>query len=132
MAFCYTYTEEITTMRAKFKRNGMSRNRDGWSKAEYDVTTEKQQGLCAICRQPMESPCKDHSHEEPPVPRGLLCRQCNFGLGHFGDSVSVLISAIQYLQYHTKEVDTRRPVLAKHGDYLEDADGVRIDDTSVR
>lgn len=56
-----------------------------------------QNNACAICLQPfLKSPNVDHCHTTGRV-RGLLCRECNVGLGHFGDSVEVLSRAATYL-----------------------------------
>jgi hypothetical protein len=38
-----------------------------------------------------------HNHITGKV-RGLLCQQCNKGLGNFGDQVDCLQRAIEYLQ----------------------------------
>jgi hypothetical protein len=38
----------------------------------------------------------DHDHKIGKV-RGLLCDQCNKGLGHFKDSKETLLKAIKYL-----------------------------------
>jgi hypothetical protein len=32
--------------------------------------------------------------------RGLLCSECNLGLGNFGDNIKVLAKAIIYLEDH--------------------------------
>jgi hypothetical protein len=40
--------------------------------------------------------CVDHSHETGRF-RGILCLNCNLGLGHFRDSGVILESAILYL-----------------------------------
>ena len=64
---------------------------------EYiDNLYHQQGGLCVICK---TNPIKhvDHDHERGLV-RGLLCGQCNVGLGMFRDNALILSSAIQYLE----------------------------------
>lgn len=41
--------------------------------------------------------CVDHDHETLEV-RGLLCRNCNTGLGMFGDSDEKIQKAIEYMR----------------------------------
>ena len=41
----------------------------------------------------------DHCHESGKI-RAILCTNCNRGLGHFHDNVSVLQAAIDYLNHH--------------------------------
>ena len=57
---------------------------------------EVQGGLCAIC---LEAPAEhvDHCHETGLV-RGILCFNCNGGLGQFRDRVDILRKAIDYLE----------------------------------
>ncbi|XGI80677.1 endonuclease VII domain-containing protein [Enterobacter hormaechei] len=80
----------------------------GISLEDYDEMFEKQNGLCAICKQP--ETCKssgggvkrlavDHNHESGKV-RSLLCTACNQGLGQFKDNISYLSNAITYLNVH--------------------------------
>lgn len=60
---------------------------------------------CAICCVPIEfntrivsvSACVDHDHSQA-LTRGILCRACNLGLGHFKDSIENLDRAIKYLK----------------------------------
>lgn len=54
---------------------------------------------CAICENPIDIKTRhiDHDHKTMKV-RGLLCRECNHGLGNFKDNVSFLKKAIGYLE----------------------------------
>ena len=72
----------------------------------YTAMYEKQKGGCAICKTPIglygaegQAPVLhvDHCHETEKV-RGLLCRTCNVGLGHFKDNATVLRLAAEYLE----------------------------------
>ena len=54
-------------------------------------------GLCDICRDPIDVIHLDHCHATGKV-RGLLCRYCNHGLGQFKDSISRLLNAAEYLR----------------------------------
>lgn len=70
---------------------------------EYYELLQKQQGVCAICntnktlvRKSNYNLFVDHCHTTGKV-RGLLCHNCNAGLGHFRDSTDFLRKAIGYL-----------------------------------
>lgn len=64
---------------------------------EHDALLRKQRNRCAICRKKFrKTPHIDHSHKTGRN-RGLLCDDCNLGLGRFKDSVEVLKYAIKYL-----------------------------------
>jgi len=72
---------------------------------KYNELFDEQKGLCAICGKP-ESTVKnnkviklavDHCHETMKI-RGLLCHNCNHGLGSFKDSSGNLENAIEYLE----------------------------------
>jgi hypothetical protein len=67
---------------------------------EYNTLLEEQGYRCAICaEEPKEGERPlfvDHVHISGKV-RGLLCAQCNFGLGHFKDNMQLLQNAIDYL-----------------------------------
>lgn len=73
--------------------------------SDYERMHEDQGGLCKICGGEgfvMASHHKlklvvDHCHETSVV-RGLLCHNCNRGLGLFQDNVSFLNNAIEYLK----------------------------------
>lgn len=64
---------------------------------------EAQNGCCAICKRELlygadkcDTPHIDHNHKTGTV-RGLLCLQCNTGLGMFDDSIALLDQAKSYL-----------------------------------
>jgi len=65
---------------------------------EHDAMVKKQKNRCAICgkKEAKRAISIDHNHKTKKV-RGLLCHQCNIGLGMFRDSPSLLKKAIKYL-----------------------------------
>ena len=75
--------------------------RMGITEAEYNRRFEQQGGLCLICEKPGEGRfkrlCADHNHKTGKF-RGLICNQCNSGLGHFKDNSYFLRAAIAYLE----------------------------------
>lgn len=58
---------------------------------------ENQKGLCAICDSPLrdDSPV-DHDHKTGWV-RGILCDNCNSGIGMLGDDPERLVRAIIFI-----------------------------------
>jgi hypothetical protein len=72
------------------------RDRDRWSPVEFEEMLAAQQGRCAICgaRDPQHL---DHDRRTGWV-RGILCFNCNGGLGQFRDSPELLSEAITYLK----------------------------------
>lgn len=72
----------------------------GLTPETYSRVLTEQNGLCAICRGPGRIQGRlsiDHCHSSGQF-RGLLCGQCNSGLGFFKDSIGALESAIDYLR----------------------------------
>ena len=65
---------------------------------QYNLMLEKQNGLCAICKQPPinEPLCIDHNHETDEI-RGLLHRVCNTGIGNLKDNSALCRLAADYL-----------------------------------
>lgn len=66
---------------------------DAAAKAER---VHEQGGVCVIC---MRAPAVhvDHDHQTGEI-RGMLCFNCNGGLGQFKDDVDVMERAVQYLR----------------------------------
>lgn len=63
----------------------------------YAEMFEGQKGLCGICKSVMIRPLLDHCHKTMEV-RGLLCSNCNVGLGQFKDDPDLLRAALSYLE----------------------------------
>jgi len=86
-------------------RNIQLRNKFGITLDVYNKILEGQNGVCAICKDECltgRQLAVDHDHKTGKV-RGLLCMECNIGLGKFKDSSELLSKAISYLQ---KTIDT--------------------------
>jgi hypothetical protein len=83
---------------------GHKRRKYGLTKEAYDDMLHKQSGLCPICGIDLMElgPKKrhtDHDHNTGVV-RGILCAQCNVGLGNFKDTAALLRSAAEYIEEH--------------------------------
>lgn len=63
---------------------------------EWKALRETFPQLCAICGATDRRLDLDHCHTTGKW-RGLICQQCNVGLGMFGDEVARLAQAIRYL-----------------------------------
>ncbi len=70
---------------------------------DYNALLEEQGGVCAVCKKP---PTKDNSRGTLAVDhdhltgtyRGLLCTNCNTGIGSFFDDPTLLENAAEYLK----------------------------------
>lgn len=71
----------------------------GITPLEYQELLMKQKGVCAICSKTCIYKLRlsvDHDHKTNKV-RGLLCGNCNTGLGKFKDDKLIMQKAIIYL-----------------------------------
>lgn len=81
------------------------RKRYGLTMEQYEQMVEDQKGLCAICGNPQQEQrgqkrlCVDHDHDTGQV-RGLLCTNCNLGIGYLGETPEALMVAAAYLISH--------------------------------
>jgi hypothetical protein len=70
---------------------------------QFDILMEKQDGKCWICGNEETRPGRrlsiDHCHADGYI-RGLLCGNCNTGLGLFKDRTDLLARAVDYLEIH--------------------------------
>jgi hypothetical protein len=69
----------------------------GLTPLEYQKLLEDSGGICAICKTVLKEPNVDHCHTTGKV-RGVLCWNCNTGIGKFKDSPEILIRAAEYLR----------------------------------
>ena len=75
------------------------------SKNDYEMMLDAQGGVCAICKQPEKQKRNnvikflgvDHNHISGKI-RGILCADCNLGLGKFKDNPEMLRRALAYLE----------------------------------
>ena len=75
----------------------------GVSDKQYQQMLLDQDGLCAICSKVCTRQLAlDHDHSTGKV-RGLLCNNCNRGLGHFKDNPTLLVRAVKYLGFNIIE-----------------------------
>jgi hypothetical protein len=78
------------------------KERYGVTFVEYQLMLKAQNHKCAICGVNEKESRQgklvvDHNHATKAI-RGLLCHNCNCGLGHFNDNIDKLQNAIKYIQ----------------------------------
>jgi len=99
------YTFRCSTCTSK----AFLRYRYGITVKEFETLLTRQNKQCAICKTALEissdgikrtkNVAVDHCHATGAV-RGILCKNCNVGLGFFQDSVLLLNNAANYLKQH--------------------------------
>lgn len=85
----------------------------GISLDQYQDAFAAQGGVCACCQKPEVSErdgkrkwlAVDHDHTDGSF-RGLLCSNCNQGIGRFKDDVEVLRRAADYIEAHAAKPKT--------------------------
>lgn len=77
------------------------RNKYNITPEQYNELFNKQNGKCMICKKHQSELKKllgvDHNHKTGKV-RGLLCDNCNKGIGLLKEDINILINAINYLK----------------------------------
>jgi hypothetical protein len=89
------------------KRDYHLRRTHGITLEQFDALLKQQKGCCAICgrsesqsRPDAEFLHVDHDHETKTI-RGLLCNNCNCGVGYFGDgNITRARAFVNYLASH--------------------------------
>lgn len=75
----------------------------GLSREDFNSLVVDQKGECAICGEVLgETLDVDHNHITGKV-RGLLCNNCNRGLGFFNEDFRLLRKASIYLAQHSAD-----------------------------
>ncbi len=107
----YATHKEYRKHKCAYVKNWQAQNKDrrrlhklkmrhGLDLEGYNVLFNDQNGKCAICGKHQSELKKalfvDHCHKTGKV-RGLLCFQCNVGIGNLGDDIENLRCAILYL-----------------------------------
>ena len=77
----------------------------GISLDQYNDMLNNQNGVCAICKGTQTPSGRnidaylavDHCHKTGKF-RGILCRNCNVGIGNLQESKEILLSALKYLE----------------------------------
>lgn len=87
-----TNAERTKALRTRYRL----KTKYGLTPMQYDRLVREHAGKCKICKTPAKKLVVDHCHRTATV-RGLLCRSCNVGLGHFRDNPKLLKRAIAYL-----------------------------------
>jgi len=83
----------------------------GITEEDFQRMLAEQRGVCAICQrhQLYQRLAVDHDHRSKKV-RGLLCVQCNRGLGRFFDSPYRLRRAAEYLEKANGKDNSSKPL----------------------
>lgn len=73
---------------------------------KYVELLKSQNNVCRICNKPESNNrklCVDHCHKTNAV-RGVLCDECNIGLGKFNDKEELLLNALKYLREQNENI----------------------------
>lgn len=94
--------QEYNKKNPYYKMKVSLKNLYGLSIEEYHSMLDIQNGKCFICGGINKSGRRlhvDHNHSTGKV-RSLLCANCNSGIAHFKENISILEKAISYLEMH--------------------------------
>lgn len=95
--------KEYREKKPEVKYNSHLKIKYGITLDQYNVMLEQQKYSCAICKEKDNGDKRyrnlflDHCHSTGKV-RGLLCKNCNYGLGNFKDNLILFEQAINYLR----------------------------------
>ena len=107
-----THQEKRLINKRKWRARNPDRIKEEKLKARFGITLnqfnelkKQQNNCCGICGEEFgdipngaKYPCVDHIHDETKRVRGLLCRQCNGGLGGLRDDPAILEKAIMWIK----------------------------------
>lgn len=103
----YSKAEKNERQRQKYNATTLEQRRNYKLKDRYGITYDQyldlakaQNNVCAVCDnlEPQKALLSvDHDHTTGVV-RGLLCTNCNLGIGYAQDSIDILEKMIEYLK----------------------------------
>jgi hypothetical protein len=105
MRAAYMRMYRASGRRAEVDRRSHLKRKFGITPERYDEMLVTQGSGCAICHKPPREDISlhvDHDHASGAV-RGLLCFDCNAGLGKLREDPDVLRAAVTYLIAHDPE-----------------------------
>lgn len=88
--------------RRRLERKSKLSRKYGITPVEYEAQLKRQRARCAICKTdlrkiPQQLVHIDHCHGSGKL-RGILCGQCNTGIGSLKDSSFIMTRAIEYVK----------------------------------
>ncbi|MHA1410550.1 MAG: endonuclease VII domain-containing protein [Candidatus Odinarchaeia archaeon] len=105
------YSDKKEAKRKEYRKNEKKywerkiKNKFGVTMEEYDKILREQKEKCAICgKKPKMRLSIDHNHKTGKV-RGLLCYNCNAGIGMFREDTSLMKKAIKYMEKYNGRKD---------------------------
>ena len=104
--YCRDYDRRgVARRKAHLRRHKSKLAVYGLTPEQYDSMYQKQEGCCIICGEHQANLKRklsvDHCHKTGVV-RGLLCGNCNVGIGNLKDDPALLFRAIEYLEGFTE------------------------------
>jgi hypothetical protein len=98
---CTSLNRKKTLSTETIRKRNLEKNFGKGALDIYQKLFEKQGGVCAICKSPENGRYNhlsiDHCHETEKI-RGLLCNNCNRGIGLLKDNPEFLKNAVKYLE----------------------------------
>lgn len=112
----FGFKQKYTTdeQRGEARKASRLKTKYGLSKEVFNLMLAGQNGKCLICDK--AAVAVDHNHRTQEV-RGILCAQCNTGIGFFEDNPEFLMRAAAYLQ-------TENRYMLKDILYVANTDGI--------
>jgi hypothetical protein len=105
-AYQVKYRDKFPDKNRRYFRNHHLVKTYGITLEQYEAIYKQQGGVCGICGNPPDIGrhgvarlAVDHDHATGKI-RGLLCNNCNSGMGLIGDTAEHLVRALSYLKQH--------------------------------
>ena len=91
------YAKKYRVANKEYLKGWWREHKTGCSPERYAELSAAQNGVCAICGGvDTRELCADHDHATGVI-RGLLCGNCNTGIGKLRHDVKILRAAIEYV-----------------------------------